>query len=264
MSKSKSKSASAPKLPDTSPEMPGGEIAQGMGFRAPDNSGPGLLIGYARVSTEDQKLDLQLDALTAAGVPVERIYQEYVSGAKTARPQLSECLKALRAGDTLVIYKLDRLGRTVAELVRLVTELEKRGVFLFFLRDVIDTKTAVGRCMFHMLAAFAQFERDIISERTKAGMKAARLRGHKGGRKRKLDDKKLKGILAMLGDPTVTMGEAAEFFGVGRSTIQREIARAREKGQFKELIAEIDKWRANGQRAPAHTALASRGVTDGI
>ncbi len=194
-----------------------------------DEAALGIKIGYARVSTEDQRMDMQIDALIASGVSTDHIFQENVSGMGTKRPELQSCLKALRKGDTLVIYKLDRLGRSVVELLKLVTDLEARGVAIHSIRDQIDTKTAVGRVMFHMLAAFAQFERDIISERTKAGMKAARARGHRGGRKRVISPQKLKGIKAMLADTTVVMDEVCKTFGVSRSTIQRELKRDAEK-----------------------------------
>lgn len=200
-----------------------------------DTEQSGILIGYARVSTDDQRMDMQVDALIAAGVSPDHIFQEHVSGATTKRPELQNCLRALRKGDTLVIYKLDRLGRSVQELLKLVTDLEARGVNIHSIRDQIDTKTAVGRVMFHMLAAFAQFERDIISERTKAGMKAARARGHRGGRKPKLDAKKIKAAIAMLEDPRVTMAEVAETLHVGRSTVQRALAKLKDEAKVKAL-----------------------------
>lgn len=201
----------------------------------------GLLIGYARVSTEDQILTLQIDALLRAGVDRGYIYEEQVSGVSTKRPQLDAALKALRPGDVLVTWRLDRLGRSVPELIRIMDDLQKRGIAFRSLSESIDTGTAAGKMVFHMLAAFAEFERNLISERTKAGMKAARARGHRGGRKRKLNDAKLKAIIAMLGDPRVTMAEVAETFGVGRSTIQRELARAREQGKHADLLRAADK-----------------------
>jgi DNA invertase Pin-like site-specific DNA recombinase len=215
----------------------------------------GIKIGYARVSTEDQRMDMQVDALIAAGVSPDHIFQESISGVKSKRPELQSCLKALRKGDTLVIFKLDRLGRSVVELLKLVTDLEARGVAILSIRDAIDTKTAVGRVMFHMLAAFAQFERDIISERTKAGMKAARARGHRGGRKSKIDSHKLKGIIAMLSDPTVLMEDVAKTFGVGRSTIQRAIAKANQTKTLKELQALEKEKRKLAKTAPVRTII---------
>lgn len=180
-----------------------------------------MKIGYVRVSTEDQKMDLQRDALTNAGVANDNVYAEQVSGVKTDRPELQHCLRALRPGDTLIVWKLDRLGRSVKELIQLTDWLMEHKVEFISLKDNIDTTTAVGRLVFHMLAAFAQFERDIISERTKAGLVAARLRGRRGGRKPKITPKILKAIEAFMADEMNTMTECAEVFKVSRAAIYR-------------------------------------------
>ncbi len=145
-----------------------------------------MKIGYARVSTKDQNLDLQIDALKKAGVA--EIYTEIVSGAKADRPVLTETLKKLRAGDILVIWKLDRLGRSLRHLVELVPEVMEREVGLLSLNDHIDTTTPQGRLTFNIFASLAEFERDIISERTQAGLNAARSRGRHGGRPRGLSE----------------------------------------------------------------------------
>jgi DNA invertase Pin-like site-specific DNA recombinase len=139
-----------------------------------------MKLGYARVSTRDQNLDLQVDALKRAGC--ERIYQDIASGAKTARPALDEMLSQLRASDVLVIWKLDRMGRSLAHLVELVGDLVKRKVGLVSLNDPIDTTTAQGRLVFNLFASLAEFERELIRERTQAGLSAARARGRIGGR----------------------------------------------------------------------------------
>lgn len=139
-----------------------------------------MKIGYARVSTRDQNLDLQLDALKHAGC--ERVYQDIASGAKTARPALDELLGQLRAGDVLVIWKLDRMGRSLKHLVELVGSLIERKIGLFSLNDPIDTTTAQGRLVFNLFASLAEFERELIRERTQAGLTAARARGRVGGR----------------------------------------------------------------------------------
>lgn len=139
-----------------------------------------MKIGYARVSTRDQNADLQLDALKKAGC--ERIYQDVASGAKSARPELDKLLANVRAGDTLVFWKLDRLGRSLKHLVNLVGELSERGVYLQSLNDPIDTTNAQGRLVFNLFASLAEFERELISERTHAGLSAARARGRVGGR----------------------------------------------------------------------------------
>ncbi|HFH3023339.1 recombinase, partial [Pseudomonas aeruginosa] len=138
-----------------------------------------LLLGYARVSTDDQTTALQADALAKAGC--SRIYTDKASGKSTAaRPQLEECLADLREGDTLVVWRLDRLGRSVPDLVRIVGELERKGVGFKSLTESIDTSTASGTLIFHMFAAIAEFERNLIQERTQAGLAAARARGRVG------------------------------------------------------------------------------------
>jgi len=141
-------------------------------------------IGYARVSTRDQNLALQLDALTKAGC--ETIFQEQASGATKARPELDRLLASLRPGDTVTIYKLDRLGRSLKHLLDMVAELEFRGVGLVSLTDAINTTSAQGRLMFNLFASLAEFERELIGERTHAGLAAARARGRVGGRQRGL------------------------------------------------------------------------------
>lgn len=142
------------------------------------------LIGYARVSTNGQELKLQLDALEKAGCPKKLIFVDKVSGAKAARPGLDACLQELREGDTLVVWRLDRLGRSVRHLIDLVEQLRQRKVGFKSLCDgAIDTTTASGELIFHIFTALAQFERRLIQERTRAGLEAARVRGRKGGRK---------------------------------------------------------------------------------
>lgn len=141
-----------------------------------------MKIGYARVSTKDQSFDLQLDALQKVGC--EKIYREVVSGARAERPVLKQLLGTLRKGDVLVIWKLDRLGRSLKHLVGLVNELRDQKIGLQSLNDPIDTTTAQGRLSFNLFASLAEFERDLIGERTQAGLSAARARGRKGGRPR--------------------------------------------------------------------------------
>ena len=143
-----------------------------------------MRVGYARVSTKDQSLDLQEDALTEADC--EEVFCEVASGAKAVRPVLDELLSRLRAGDVLVIWKLDRLGRSLRHLVTLANELMERQIGLISLNDPIDTTTPQGRLVFNIFASLAEFERDLIRERTQAGLKAARARGRKGGRPRGL------------------------------------------------------------------------------
>ncbi len=151
-----------------------------------------MTIGYARVSTTDQNLNLQLDALKAA--KCDRIYTDTMSGAKADRPGLKEVLDHLREGDTLVVWKLDRLGRSAIDLDKIVKDLASRGITITFLTDQIDTTTAIGRFFFQICASFAELERERIRERTHAGLKAARARGRKGGRPtvlKKLNEKQI-------------------------------------------------------------------------
>ncbi len=178
-------------------------------------------IGYARVSTDDQHLDLQRDALQQAGCGV--IYEEAASGKNTARPELEQCRKALRAGDTLVVWRLDRLGRSLSDLVQIVAELEKRGVYFESLTEKIETGSASGKLQFHVFAALAEFERGLIRERTQAGLAAARARGRAGGRKPKLDDQQVKEIRALLRDPDMRVADVARRYDVSRTTIYKYV-----------------------------------------
>jgi DNA invertase Pin-like site-specific DNA recombinase len=155
-----------------------------------------MLIGYARVSTQDQNLDLQTDALTKAGC--KKLFQEKMSGSRAARPEFSKALEALREGDTLVVWKLDRLGRSVKNLVDLVGELQKQGVQFKSLTDAIDTATPSGRFFFHVMASLAQMERELTIERTRAGLEIARKLGRKGGRKRRMTDSKIESAKNLL------------------------------------------------------------------
>ncbi|EFL7387497.1 recombinase family protein [Escherichia coli] len=179
------------------------------------------LIGYARVSTDDQNLHLQIDALERAGCQV--IYEDKASGKNTERPELEGCLKALRSGDTLVVWRLDRLGRSLGDLVKLVTTLEEKGIGFESLQEKIETTSASGKLVFHVFAALAEFERNLISERTRAGLKAARARGRLGGRKPKLKQKDIREIKALLKDPNIPVSDIAKRFGVSRTTIYNRV-----------------------------------------
>ncbi|HBP6601303.1 TPA: recombinase family protein [Pseudomonas aeruginosa] len=179
-----------------------------------------LRFGYARVSTDDQTTALQADALKQAGC--SRVYEDKASGkASMARPQLEECLADLREGDTLVVWRLDRLGRSLPDLVRIVTELEQKGVAFESLTERIETSSASGKLIFHVFAALAEFERNLIRERTKAGLAAARVRGRVGGRKPKLDAKQIRQIKALLRDRNTSVTELAKDYGVSRTTIYK-------------------------------------------
>ena len=181
-------------------------------------------IGYARVSTDDQTLDVQRDALHLAGV--ESIHEETTSGRSADRLELEHCLKALRAGDTLVVWRLDRLGRSLQDLVRIVAELEAKGVSFESITEKIETASAAGRLVFHVFAALAEFERDLIRERTRAGLAAARARGRAGGRKPKLDARQIREITRLMSDSTIPVSQIAERYKVSRTTIYNVAPRA--------------------------------------
>jgi len=175
------------------------------------------------VSTQDQNSGLQVDALKKAGC--EQIFQEKASGKDRVRPELETCLKVLRTGDSLVVWRLDRLGRSLKDLVEIVTALEGRGVGFVSLTESIDTVSAGGKLVFHLFAALAEFERNLIRERTVAGLVAARARGRKGGRKAKLDKSDVRKAAAMLLDPLMTKTEVALHFGVSRVTLDAALKR---------------------------------------
>lgn len=180
-----------------------------------------MLVGYARVSTEDQNLDLQLDALQQAGC--EKVFRDEMSGAKTERPGLSAALAFVRSGDTLVVWRLDRLGRSLKDLIARVEELQQRGVAFRSLHENIDTGSPSGKLQFHIFSALAEFERDLIRERTLAGLKAARARGKFGGRKRSMTPEKVKLAARLMQDPAVSVAEICRTLRVSRATLYRYV-----------------------------------------
>ena len=179
-----------------------------------------MLIGYARVSTQDQNLELQREALTRAGC--QKLFEDKVSGTRAQRPGLAKTLEMLREGDTLVVWKLDRLGRSVKQLVDLVSELHKRGVQFKSLTDAIDTGTPSGRFFFHVMASLAEMERELTVERTRAGLEVARQLGRKGGRRPKMTESKIKSAKQLLvsGMPP---RDVAKNLGVSIPTLYRHI-----------------------------------------
>ncbi|HYN79065.1 MAG: recombinase family protein [Planctomycetes bacterium] len=184
------------------------------------------LVGYARVSTEDQDVALQRDALQAAGCRTEWIFIDKASGARTQRPGLDACLGVLEAGDTLVVWRLDRLGRSMPHLVTLIQELLGKGIAFRSLCDgVIDTTSASGELIFHIFSALAQFERRLIQERTKAGLSAARARGRKGGRRpTTADDPRVKTAQRMYAGRALSVKQICKTLAISRATFYRYLA----------------------------------------
>jgi DNA invertase Pin-like site-specific DNA recombinase len=175
-----------------------------------------MFIGYARVSTAEQSLDLQTDALRAAGCT--RLFTDTVSGARADRPGLEAALDLCREGDTLVVWKLDRLGRSLPHLVQTVRDLGQRGIAFRSLRESLDTASPGGKLVFHLFAALAEFERDVIRERTQAGLQAARARGRKGGRPPGVNEAKRQAALALRRDTTRSVREICAIVGISRNT----------------------------------------------
>ena len=182
------------------------------------------VIGYARVSTEDQNLDLQRDALTRAGCT--RIYEDRISGVKAARPGLTLALEVVRSGDQLVVWRLDRLGRSMSDLIVLTRTLQERGIELHSLTEGIDTSTTGGKFTFHLFAALAEFERALIRERTRAGLAAARARGRKGGRPKLLDPEKRRHVVALYNDKQHSIAEICRIMGISKPTLYSDLDEA--------------------------------------
>lgn len=182
-----------------------------------------MLIGYARISTNDQNLDLQTDALTQAGC--DKIFKDVASGSKIDRNGLDEALNSLREGDTLVVWKLDRLGRSIKHLIEVITQLHQRNIAFKSLQENINTKSPGGKLIFHIFCALAEFERDIIRERTFAGLASARSRGKFGGRPRSLDRKKFELARKFMSDNSHSVEDVCKILGVSRTTLYRYLNR---------------------------------------
>lgn len=185
-----------------------------------------MYIGYARVSSQGQNLDMQLQALTNAGCI--DIFQEKISGKRKNRPELDDMLKMMRAGDTVVVYKLDRIGRSLKHLLELFELFEREGVHFKSLHENIDTSTPTGRLIFHVMAALAEFEREMIVERTKGGRDAARARGKVGGRPT-VDKKQLDKALKLYDSKAYQVKEIAKLTGISHTTLYRYIKKRKEK-----------------------------------
>lgn len=177
----------------------------------------GARLGYARVSTADQSLEMQLEALSKADVGI--IYEEHASGKSRERPELANLMRALRTGDTLVVWRLDRLGRSLVHLVQILDDLAKRSITIESLTEKIDTSSAAGKLFVGFVMVMAEFERNLISERTIEGLKSARRRGMKGGRPKKLSVAKQRQMKAMLEDPEAKVGDVAKTLNISRTTV---------------------------------------------
>jgi DNA invertase Pin-like site-specific DNA recombinase len=186
-----------------------------------------MLIGYARVSTYDQNLDLQKDALEKAGC--DRIFEDKASGKDAARPGLETVKQVLRKGDTLVVWRLDRLGRSLRDLIDWVNKLEEDGVAFKSLQESIDTSTAGGKLIFHIFAALAEFERNLIRERTQAGLAAARARGRMGGRPKSLSEDKQKLVVQLYNDQKIPVKEICEMMNISKPTLYSYVKAAKAK-----------------------------------
>ena len=180
-------------------------------------------VGYARVSTKEQHLHMQEDALKSAGC--EEIYTDIASGSKSERPGLDKVLSYIREGDTLVVWKLDRLGRSIQHLIETVAKLRKRKIAFKSLQENIDTKTSGGKLIFHIFGALAEFERDLIRERTDAGLKSARARGHMGGRPTLLDNRQIKRMIEMYNSKKNTVGEICKIYEISRPSFYNYLKR---------------------------------------
>ena len=185
-----------------------------------------MLIGYARVSTGDQHLDMQMDALKRLGC--DEVFTDIASGAKSQRPGLEKAIAYLREGDTLVVWKLDRLGRSLQHLIQTIKELNKKNIGFKSLQESIDTMTSGGKLIFHIFSALAEFERDIIIERTEAGLKAARARGRMGGRPALLNKRQISKLKQHYKDGNITVSEICKIFQVSRPTFYNYLKTNRE------------------------------------
>lgn len=185
-----------------------------------------MKVGYARVSTEDQHLHMQTDALKNAGC--EEIFTDIASGAKSQRPGLEKVLSYVREGDILVVWKLDRLGRSIQHLIQTITVLQERKISFKCLQENIDTATSGGKLIFHIFSALAEFERDLIRERTNAGLKAARARGRMGGRPPMLDNRQINRMIEMYDEQKNTVAEICKIYDISRPSFYNYLKRKKQ------------------------------------
>jgi DNA invertase Pin-like site-specific DNA recombinase len=191
-------------------------------------------VGYARISTKEQHLRMQEDALKSAGC--EEIYTDIASGSKSERPGLDKALSHIREGDTLVVWKLDRLGRSIQHLIQTVATLSKRKIAFKSLQENIDTQTSGGKLIFHIFGALAEFERELIRERTDAGLKSARARGHMGGRPSLLDNRQIKRMIEMYDSKKNTVGEICKIYEISRPSFYNYLKRQKADNVDKSTI----------------------------
>lgn len=182
-----------------------------------------MKVGYARVSTADQHLRMQEDALKSAGC--QEIFHDIASGAKTARPGLEDVLAYVRTGDTIVVWKLDRLGRSIQHLIQTVKDLNTKNIGFQSLQENMDTTTSGGKLIFHIFSALAEFEKDLIGERTKAGLKAARVRGKMGGRPPLLDNRQINRMIEMYDEQKNTVAEICKIYDISRPSFYNYLKR---------------------------------------
>lgn len=213
-----------------------------------------MIIGYARVSTIEQSLDLQVDALKKAGCG--KVYEDVASGAQASRPGLAEAMQYLRAGDTLVVWRLDRVGRSLSHLIESIRDLSERGIGFWSLQERIDTTTSGGKLIFHVFGALAEFERDIIRDRTHAGLAAARQRR----RPRALDSKKLALVRSLYADPGNKPREICEALKISRATLYRyldamNLRREKPSADVAPIMRAIGKPATDGERAERSAQL---------
>ncbi len=195
-----------------------------------------MLIGYARISTNEQNLDLQKDALEKAGC--EKIHVEKASGKSSNRPELGKAMNYLREGDTLVVWRLDQQGRSMKHLMELITQLEEKGIGFRSLTEAMDTTTSGGKLIFHIFGALAEFERNLIRERTQAGLEAARARGRKGGRPLSLDAKKAELAVKLYQEKEHSIKEICQIMRISKPTLYSYLRKAAEVAQVPASIAD--------------------------
>jgi len=197
-----------------------------------------MKIGYARVSTADQHLRMQEDALKSAGC--DEIYTDVVSGVKSKRPGLEKALDYLREGDTLVVWKLDRLGRSIQHLIQTITDLQSKGIAFKSLQENMDTSTSGGKLIFHIFSALAEFERELIQERTQAGLKAARARGRMGGRPPLLDNRQINRMIEMYDEQKNTVAEICKIYDISRPSFYNYLRKKRVEMAKNSVTAIVD------------------------